>query len=98
MSPDEEARTVYRNLRGDHWRIAEYVVNRCGDFTFDSERTRFIGAFLMASSHHVAPPENEKPAGDPPVRIQGEIRRGAEQSRIASTRAVREPDATAGKE
>jgi len=37
---------------------------------------------------------------DPPVRIQGEIRRGEElqtESRIASTRAVREPDATAGK-
>jgi hypothetical protein len=57
MSPDAEAKQVYQNLHGDHWKIAEYVVNRCGDFTFDSERVRFISAFLMASAQAGRAPE-----------------------------------------
>ena len=50
MSHQTEAATVYRNLHGDHSKIANYVVERCGDFIFDSERAQFIAAFLRASA------------------------------------------------
>ena len=49
MTTDDEASAVTRNLGGDSVRISKYIVNRCGDFTFDDERTLFIASFLRAA-------------------------------------------------
>lgn len=48
MSIQDEAKTVIRNVENDSKKIAHYIMHRCGDFTFDSEREAFIAAFLEA--------------------------------------------------
>jgi hypothetical protein len=53
MTFNEEAQRVFNNLNGDTQKIAEYIVNRCGDFIFDDERANFIAAFLVAAPGHV---------------------------------------------
>lgn len=46
MDFNTEAATVLKNLNGDFDKISKYIVDRCGDFTRDSERAAFIAAFL----------------------------------------------------
>lgn len=49
MNQREEAQKVVRNLRGDWFQIAHYIVERCGEFTYDYERESFIAEFLKAA-------------------------------------------------
>lgn len=50
MDLNTEAATVLKNLNGDFDKISKYVVDRCGDFTRDSERAAFIAAFLKPAT------------------------------------------------
>jgi hypothetical protein len=61
MAQQQEADTVWRNLNGDARQIAAYVVTRCGDFTYDTERAAFIAAFLTAARAGAEAPPPEEP-------------------------------------
>jgi hypothetical protein len=50
MDAYTEAQHAIRNVKRDWQQVADYLVNRCGDFTFDEERAAFIGAFLKAAA------------------------------------------------
>lgn len=49
MNQREEAEKVYRNLKGNHKKVAGYLIERCGHFNYDHQRSALIAEFLRAS-------------------------------------------------
>ncbi len=52
MSIQQEAAIAVKNVGCDCQLLAEYVMQRCADFTYDAERQGFIEAILQAVRDH----------------------------------------------